>query len=133
MRQQVVSAAVDGFLRYDMISLLRQRLNGIGDGGRSGGGGQRRDAALQRGDPGFKDVLRGVCQSAVYVSGVGKAEAGGGMRGVLEYIGGGLIDRNSSGVGSGVGVLLTRVKLNGLEFIMIIVCIAHGNYLFLFQ
>ena len=48
--QQVVGAAVDGLLGHDVLAVPGQGLNGVGDGGGTGGHGQRSHAALQGGD-----------------------------------------------------------------------------------
>ena len=47
------------------------------------------------------------------------------MGGVAEHIGRGLINGDGTGIGSGVGLFLTDVKLQGLKFI-----VTHGKYLF---
>ena len=44
--QQVIGAAVDRLLGNNMLAGASQRLNGVGDGGGSGGGRQRSHAAL---------------------------------------------------------------------------------------
>ena len=123
--QQIVTAAVDGLLGHDVVSGLSQGLNGVGDGRRSGGGGQGRHAALQGGQALFQYLLGRVGEAPVDVTGVGQAEAGGGVGGVAEYVGGGLIDGHRPGVGGGVGLLLSHMELKGLKMIA-----AHGKSLF---
>ena len=51
-----------------------------------------------------------------------EVEAGGGVLRVMEHIGSGLVDRNRTGIGSGIGLLLANVKLQGLKFI-----VRHSN------
>ena len=63
----------------------------------------------------LEHILRGVGQAAVDVAGVGQAEAGGGVLRVMEHIGSGLVDRNRTGIGSGIGLLLTDVIVAGLS------------------
>ena len=116
--QQVIAAAVDGLLGYDVTAVGGQGLDGIGDGGGTGGHGQSGHAALQSRNALFKHVLSGVGQAAIDVACVGQTEPGGGMGGVMEHIRGGLIDGDGAGVGGGVGLLLTDVELQGLELIM---------------
>ena len=94
-----------------MIASLRQRLDGIGDSRRAGGHRQRRHAAFQRRNTLFQNILRGVCQSAIDISRVGKAETRRRMGGIPEHIGRGLVDRHGSCIGCGIGLLLAHVKL----------------------
>lgn len=76
MGKQVVCAAVDGLLADDVIALLREGFDRIGDCRRTGGNRQTRDAAFKRGNALFKDVLRGVGESAIDVAGVAAARNG---------------------------------------------------------
>ena len=122
MSQQVGSAAVDGLLRDNVLTLGGQRLDGISNSGGTGGHSQSGHTALQSGDALLEHILRGVGQAAVDVAGVGQAEAGGGVLRVMEHIGSGLVDRNRTGIGSGIGLLLTDVKLQGLKLV-----VAHIN------
>ena len=115
--QQVVAAAVDGLLGHDVVTGLCQCLDGVGDGGGTGSGGQSSHAALQRGDALLEHVLRGVGQAAIDVACIGQTEAVGGVLAVAEHIGSGLVDGHGAGIGGGVGLLLTDVELQGLKFI----------------
>ena len=123
--QQIVAAAVDGLLGNDVIACLCQSLNGVGDGCRAGGGGQRRDTALQSCDALLQHILGGVGQTAIDVAGIRQTEPCGGVGGVAEYIGSGLVNGNSTGVGGRVGLLLTDMELQGFKFI-----VRHSSYLF---
>ena len=120
--QKVVGAAVDGLLGDDVVPLLGQSLDGIGDSGGAGGHGQGGHAALQGRNALFKDILGGVGQAAVNIARVPQSEAVGGVLGVMEHIGGGGVDGHRAGVGGGIGLLLTHMELKGLKFI-----ITHGN------
>ena len=115
MFQQVVGATVDGLLSHHVVTGLGKGLQGIGDGGGTGGDGKTGHATLERGDTVLKDALGGVGQTAVDVTGVGKAKAIGGVLGVAEHIARGLVDRHGAGVGCGVGALLANMKLQGIE------------------
>ena len=115
MLQEVVGAAVDGLGRHDVVPRAGDVEDRVSDGGGAGGHGQRAHAAFQRGDALLQDVLGGVGQAAVDVAGVRQAEARGGVRAVMEDIGGSLVNRNRASVGSGIGVLLTHVELKGFE------------------
>ena len=108
-----------------MLTRLSQRLDGVGNGGGAGGQGQSGHAALQSGQALFQYILGGVGQAAVNIAGVGQAEAGGGMGGVAEYVRSGLVNGHRAGVGGGVRLLLSHVKLQGFKFIL-----THRNNLF---
>lgn len=45
--QQIIAAAIDGFLRHDVLPRLGQRLDGIGNGRGARGGRKRRSAPPQ--------------------------------------------------------------------------------------
>ena len=115
--QQVETAAVDGLLRHDVAAVLPEGFQRVGDGGGAGSQRQRGHAAFQRGDPLFKDVLRGVGEAPVDIARVGKPETGGRVRGVVKNVRGGGVDRHGPRVGGGVGALLPHVQLERFEFI----------------
>ena len=50
------------------------------------------------------------------------------MGGVVEHVGGGLIDGDGPGIGGGIGLFLAYVELKGFKLI-----VAHSRYLFLFM
>ena len=129
VREQVVRAAVDGFGGDDVVARLREVEEGVGDRRRTGGYAERCGAAFERRDAFFKNLDRRVRQAAVDVAGVGKAEARGGVRGILKHIGGRLVDRHGARAGGGVRLLLTGVELDGFKT-EVVVCIAHGQSLF---
>ena len=119
--EEVVGTAVDGLLGHDVVAHMGQGLEGVCNGGCAGGSGQSCRTALQGGDPLLQHVLGGVGQAAIDIAAVGQIEAGGGVGGVPEDIGGGLIDGYGPGIGSGIGLLLAHMKLHSLKFIL-----AHG-------
>ena len=129
MREQIVRAAVDGFGGDDVVARLREVEEGVGDRRRTGGYAERCGAAFERRDAFFKNLDRRVRQAAVDVAGVGKAEARGGVRGILKHIGGRLVDRHGARAGGGVRLFLTGVELDGFKS-EVVVCIAHGQSLF---
>ena len=108
--QQVVAAAVDGLLSYDVVAGLSQCLDGVGDGSCTGSSSQSSHAAFQSGNALLEHILGGVGQTAIDVA--------SGVLAVAEDIGSGLVDRHSTGIGSGIGLLLANVKLQGLKFIV---------------
>ena len=115
--QQVVAAAVDGLLCHDVVTGLCQCLNGVGDGSCTGSGSQCCHAALQRCNALFEHILRGVGQTAVDIACIGQTKAVCGVLAVAEHIRRGLVDGHRTGIGGGVGLLLTDMKLQGLKFI----------------
>ena len=66
--QQVIGPAVYGLLANDVVALLRECLDGIGDRCRAGSNRQCSHAALECRDPLFEDALRAVGQSAVDIA-----------------------------------------------------------------
>ncbi len=117
MRQKVVAAAVDGLLGDNVPAVLRQGLNRIRDGRGARGQRQRGHAPFQRGDPLFQNILGGVGQPAVDVARVRQVKPGGGVRAVVEDVGGGGVDGHGPGVCGGVRRLLANVQLQGFEFV----------------
>ena len=83
-------------------------------GGLTGGQEQRRHAALQGGDALLDDVGGRVADPGVDVAGDLQAEQRRGVRGVVEGVGRGLVDRQGARVGGGSGCL-AGVDLLGLE------------------
>ena len=125
MGKQIVAAAVDRLLGDDVVALLRQGLDDIGYRRCAGGKRQRAHAALQSGKALFQHVLGGVGEPAVDISGVCKIETGRRMCGVVEHVGGRLVDRDGPRVGGGIGLLLAHMELQRFEFI-----VRHDMYLF---
>ena len=121
--EQVVAAAVDGLLGDKVAAVLTQRFQHVGNGRRAGGQRQRRHAAFQSSHPFFQHVLGGIGETAVNVAGVRQPEAGGGVGTVMEHVRGGGVNGNGPGVGSGVGLLLADVELQGFKFI-----VRHSSY-----
>ena len=98
-------------------SARSQCLNGVGDGGCTGSGSQCCHAALQRCDAFFKHILCGVGQTAVDIACIGQISGLRRALAVAEHIRRGLVDGHRTGIGGGVGLLLTDMKLQGLKFI----------------
>ena len=130
MREQVVAAAVDGLLCYDVVACLSQCLNGVGDSCCAGSGCECCNAALKCCDALLENVLRRVGQTAVDVACVCQTEAVCGVLAVMENVRGGLINRNGTGVGCRVRLFLTDVKLLGFECpICGVLDLCHDNVL----
>ena len=122
MGKQVVCAAVDGLLADDVVSLLGERFDRICNCRRAGGNRERRYAALERRNALFKDVLRGVGESAIDVAGVAQRETVCRVLGIVEDVRSGGVNRNGAGIGGGVRLFLTDVKLQGFKMI-----VGHNN------
>lgn len=86
MGKQIITAAVNGFLRNDMSAALRQSLQRIRNRRRARRKRQSRNSAFERGYPFFEYVLRGIRKPAVNVARVGQSEARGGVFAVFKYV-----------------------------------------------
>ena len=117
--EQIGSAAVDGLLGDDVLPFPSQRLDGVGDGSRTGCQRQAGDAAFQGCDAVFEHALRGIGQAAVDVARIRQAEAIGSMLGIMEHIGSGGVNGYRAGVGREVGLFLAYVKLKGFEPVLV--------------
>ena len=103
--EQVVGAAVEAGAADDVLAGAgdvedRQRLGRL-----PGREAQGRDAALERRDALLEDARRGVHDPGVDVPELLEPEEPGGVRGVVEDVGGRGVDRDRAGVGRGVGDL----------------------------
>ena len=126
--KQIVAAAVNGLLGYNVVTLLCQRLNGVGNRCRAGGSRQGGDTALQRCNALFQHILRRIRQTTVDIAGICQSKPGSGMGGISKHIGSGLVNGYRAGIGSGVGLFLTNVELQSFKFI-----VRHRSYLFRFS
>ena len=116
--QQIAGAAINGLLGHDVLALLGQCLNGIGDGGGAGGNGQTGSTLFQGSNALFKNLLGGVGQTAVDVAGSGQAEPVGGILAVGENIGGGGVNGHRPGIGGGIGLLLAHMQLQRFKTVI---------------
>ena len=94
MGEKIVAAAVDRLLSYDMISLLCQCLDRIGDGCGTGCQCQRCRSPFQSGNALFKHILGGIRQPSVNIAGICQTESVSSVSAVMEDIRCCLIDRN---------------------------------------
>ena len=115
--QQVMGAAVDGLLGHDVVPRLGQGLDGIGDAAAPEATARAALPPLQGGHPPLQHLLGGVGEAAVDVARLLQGKAGGGVVGVREDVGGGLIDGDRPGAGGRVGALLSSVELEGFKAI----------------
>ena len=109
--QQIVAAAIDGLLRYDVFPCLGQGLDGVGDRRRAGSQRQNCHTALQGRETLFQHILGRVGQTSVDIPSIRQSEAGSGMSGVPEHIGSSLVNWHRPGVGGGVRLFLAHMEL----------------------
>ena len=106
----VVGAAVEEGGGDQVVASLHE----VGDGQKlrrlPRGGGHSSHATLQRRHPLFKDIGGGVHQAGVDVPEFLQPKEIGAVLGVIEDVGGGLINRNRTGIGGGIR-LLASVQL----------------------
>ena len=115
MCQQVVAAAVDGLLCYDVVASLSKCLNGVGNRCGAGSGSQSGNTALECCNALLEHILRGVSQTAVNIACIRQTETVSCVLAVVENIRGGLVDRNCTGIGNRVSGFLTDVQLLGFK------------------
>ncbi len=112
--EQVVGAAVQARAGHDVIARAGQVQDGERLRGLPRRQEQRGHTALERGDALLDDVGGGVADPGVDIARNFQSEQGGGVRGVVEGVRRGRIDRQSPGVGGRIRVL-TSVYLFGFE------------------
>ncbi len=98
-----------------MVTVLKDIVERVGYSRRTARHGQSGHTAFKRRHAVFQDSLRRIGQPAIDISGIAQAETVGGVLGVVEYVGGCLIDWHSPCVGCNVGGLLADMKLKRLE------------------
>ena len=95
-------AAVEARARHDVVAGSGERSEGDELGTEPGCRGHRPDPALERGDALLECCDRRVRQPAVDIAVLLQREAGGGIRGVVENEGAGLVDREGAGAGDAI-------------------------------
>ena len=129
--QQIIAAAIDCLLCYNVIAGLCQSLNGIGDCGSTRCGCQCSSATFKRGKPLFQYVLCRICQASINIACICKPKASCGVCGIMEHIRCGLINGNCSGTGGRIGLLLSNVKLQGFKFASVFIFTHFCNLLWI--
>ena len=86
MGQEIISPSIYVFGSHNMLTLLRQILEGIGDGRRPRCNGKRRAASLQRRHSALKYVLCGIGQPSVNITAGRKGKSAGRILTIMEYI-----------------------------------------------
>ncbi len=101
--EQVVGPAIQLCHGNDVVAHLGKCLDRIGDGSHSRSHCQTADAAFHRGKPLLQHVIGRVHDARVDIARHLEIEQVCTMLGVVERVGGGLVDRNSHGLGSRIG------------------------------
>ena len=120
MGDEVERAAIEIIGSHDMGARQQDILQGQRDGSGTRSHGQSSHTALEGSHPILEHTLCGVGESAVDVTGIAQAKTVGSVLRVAEHIGCGLVDRHRTGIGYGVGLLLSYMKLEGLETILVL-------------
>ena len=101
MGEQVVGAAIQLAGADDVVADLHQRLDGIGDRRHAGSHRQRRDTALDGGHALLQHVIGRVHDAGVDVARHLEIEEVRAVLGIIEGVGGGLVDRHRRRLGGG--------------------------------
>ena len=116
--KQVKTAAVDCLLGDNMAAVRRKCLDRIGDGRRARSHCQGCASALQGSKSLFQNILGGICQPSINITGISQTESVCSMLTVVEHIGSCLINRHRSGICCGIRLLLTYMQLKCFKFII---------------
>ena len=111
MGDEVVRTAIEVVCCYDMVAILYDVLQGIGNGSSTRGYGKTCNTTFEGCDTILKHTLGGVRQTTVDITGITQSETVGGVLRVVEHIAGGLVDGHGTCVGCGVCLFLAYVKL----------------------
>ena len=109
MCQQVEAAAVDGLLGNDVVTFPGKSLNSVVNSCSTACHCQACHTALQGSYAALQDTLGRVGQTAIDVACISQAKTGCRMSGISEYIGGSLINRYRSRIGSRIRLLLPNM------------------------
>ena len=113
--QQIIAAAVDGLLCYDVVAGLSKCLNGVSDRCGTGSGSQSGNTVLERCNALLEHILCRIGQTTVDIACVSQTETVSRVLTVMENIGSGLVDRNCTRIGNRISGLLTDVQLLGFK------------------
>ncbi|MNZ66269.1 hypothetical protein D3C78_844880 [compost metagenome] len=115
VRQQVVSPAIQLGHRDDVVAGLGDGLDRIGDRRHARGHRQRPDATFQRSDAFLQHGVGRVHDPRIDVAGHLQVEQVGAVLGVVERVGGGLVDRHGHRPGGRIGAV-AGVDGEGFQF-----------------
>ncbi|MEY9604659.1 hypothetical protein AB7M74_000202 [Bradyrhizobium japonicum] len=114
VRQQIDGAAIERARRHDVIAGIEQRCDGQMQRGHAARGADRADAAFERREPLLQHTGGRIGDARIDVAGALQIEQRGGVVGILEHVGRGLVDRHRAGAGRGIR-MLARMQAQGLE------------------
>ena len=103
MRQQIDGAAIERGGGDDVVAGIQERRDGQMQRCHAARGADRADAGFQCCEPLFEHRGRRVGDARVDVAGAFEVEQRGGVVGILEHVGRGLVDRHRAGAGAGSG------------------------------
>ena len=125
--QQVEGSTVDVLGGDDVVTGLGDITHSVFNGSGTGSDGQTSGTTFKGGDAVLEDTLGGVGQTAVDVARVSETEASLGVVEVVEDVAGGGVDRDCTGVGGRVGLLLAHMQLQGFKTVLLVV-LGHGSF-----
>ena len=108
---EVVRTAIEVVGCDDMVAILHNVLQGVGNGSSTRCYGKTCHTTFEGCDTILKHTLRRVRQTTVDITGITQSETVGGVLRVVEHIAGGLVDGHGTCVGCGVCLFLAYVKL----------------------
>ena len=114
VRQQVDRAAIERSRRHDMVAGIHQRRNAEVKRRHTARGAYCADAVLQRRQTLLQNGDRRIGDAGIEMSGTFQVEQRSRMVGILEDVGGGLIDRHRARAGRGIG-MLAGMQAQGFE------------------
>ena len=113
--KEIVCAAVEGFGCNDVVACFNQGLNGIGNCSHTAGDSQCGDTAFQTGNAFFQNGSGRIHDAGVDIARYIKVEQVCAVLCVVESVGSGLVNGDSSGFGSRFG-LIACMQGNGFPF-----------------
>ena len=113
--KEIVSAAVERFGCDDVVACFNQGLNGIGNCRHTAGDSQCGDTAFQTGNAFFQNGSGRIHHTGVDIARYIKVEQVCAVLRVVESVGSGLVNGDSSGFGSWFG-LIACMQSNGFPF-----------------
>ena len=115
MSDEVISTTIDVVGSYDVVAILKDVLQSVGNGGSTRSDSQTCYTTLEGSYTVFEYTLSRVGQATIDVTCVTESESIGSVLRVAEHITCGLVDRHRTGVGSWIWIFLTYMQLKCLK------------------
>ena len=115
MSDEVISTTVDVVGSYDVVAILKDVLQSVGNGGSTRSDSQTSYTTLEGSHTVFEYTLSRVGQATIDVTCVTESEAIGSVLRVAEHVTCGLVDRHRTSVGSWIWIFLTYMQLKCLK------------------